>query len=60
MKIKKKYEAKLNIKNENNSKNKDIQEKSMKDFKDTDYSDNNKYFRRIANFTFIRKNESKD
>jgi serine/threonine protein kinase len=60
VKIKKKYEAKLNIKNENNSKNKDIQEKPMKDFKDIDYSDNNKYFRRIANFTFIRKNESKD
>ena len=32
---------------------KDIKEKSMKDFKDTEYSNNSKYFKRIANFTFF-------
>ena len=54
VKIKKLNDAKSNDKNENNSQNFD--EKRKKD-KDNDYSDQSKYFRRIANFTFIRKNE---
>ena len=55
--IKKKYEKKLNNKKDNISNNKDKKENFHKDFKDTDYSDENKYFRRIANYTFTRKEE---
>ena len=55
--IKKKYEKKLNNKKDNISNNNDKKENFHKDFKDTDYSDENKYFRRIANYTFTRKEE---
>ena len=55
VKIKKKYERKLNKKKENKdniSNGNDKKEDLQKDFKDTDYSEENKYFRRIANYTF--------
>jgi serum/glucocorticoid-regulated kinase 2 len=51
VKFKNMYEGKpLNNKNEN------LNEK----LKDTDYSQSNQYYKRLANFTFIRKNDSND
>ena len=54
------FEGKLlKNKNENNyeeNKNENFQ----KVFKDTDYSNDNKYFKRIANFTFIRSKDSNE
>ena len=58
VKIKKKYEGRLNNKKENNVPDNDKIDNALKNFKDTDYSDKNRYLRRIANFTFIKKNES--
>ena len=50
----KKKEEQNNINNNNNdNNNKNINNK--KDFKDTDYTNENKFFKRIKNFTFIRK-----
>jgi len=50
LKIKKVYERQLSkIKKEKNEK-----------FKDTDYSNDNEYFKRIANSTFIKNKESKN
>ena len=59
IKIKKEYEKKSNkIKNnDNDAKNNVKKEKLQKDFKDNDYSENNRFFRRVANFTFIKKDE---
>ena len=58
VKIKKKYEGRLNNKKENNVPDNDKIDNALKNFKDTDYSDKNRCLRRIANFTFIKKNES--
>ena len=60
VKIKKKYERKLNKKEKNKdniSNSNDKKENLQKDFKDTDYSEENKYFRRLANYTFINKEQ---
>ena len=35
-----------------------IKKEKSENFKDTDYSNDNKYFKRIANFTFIKNKES--
>ena len=61
--IKKSYDGKANNDNKNkegnsineNNDNKNVN--NINNFKDTDYSKSNKFFRRIANFTFIRKKE---
>ena len=54
------FEGKLlKNKNENNSEE-NKNENFQKVFKDTDYSNDNKYFKRIANFTFIRSKDSNE
>ena len=63
VKTKKIYEGKININKDNKdnfSKDIDKKENLEKDFKDTDYTEKNKYYKRIANFTFIGKDDSKD
>ena len=54
------YEGKL-LKNKTENKSEENKnENFQKIFKDTDYSNDNKYFKRIANFTFIRSKDSSE